>query len=230
MGRAPRRQERRNAHEPEHQDRPWEAVTSITLQHARSIVDLAAVVHNSWPRFQEREDHLFLTLVGRPGFNGQRNTIGIGDHVALAAIFPTIRRVRPGVRPPFIARTLAQSITSRSRFRRPCSPSNWTIWRWAFFQTPATVHSWKRRQQVDPDPHPISSGSDCQPMPSQRTNKMPTKQSRSAVRGRPPLGEAGCTGKWGAIPSQSSSVSRAGIRDLRVSQVGKKRMPEYTHS
>jgi hypothetical protein len=165
---------------------------------------------------------LLLTLIRWAGGDDQWNSVGIGDHVPLTAIFAAIRRVRARVVPPFTARTLAQSITSRSKFSNPCSPSNWTICPWAFLHTPAVVHSWNRRQQVDPEPHAISAGSDCQRIPSRRTKRIPTKQLRSDTRGRPPFGEDRCFGKCGAIASQSSSVRSAGIRDLHVSLTKKR--------
>ena len=67
------------------------------------------------------------------------------------------------------------------------------------------------RQQVLPEPQPISAGSDCQRSPSRRTNRMPAKAARSPTRGRPPLGAGGWGGRCGAIASQSSSVTRAGM-------------------
>jgi SAM-dependent methyltransferase len=63
----------------------------------------------------------------------------------------------------------------------------------------------RRQQEVMPDPQLISWGGISQGMPLLRTNRMPLRAARSSMRGLPPLGLGGSSGKRGSITSQSSS-------------------------
>jgi hypothetical protein len=93
-----------------------------------------------------------------------------------------------------------QSIWSASpkRFRRV-----WCNLR----QTPALCQSRRRRQQVIPEPQPISWGSISQGIPVLSTNRMPARQARSGMRGRPPLGLGFFGGSNGWMVVQSSSLT-----------------------
>jgi hypothetical protein len=75
-------------------------------------------------------------------------------------------------------------------------------------QTPARCQSRRRRQQVMPEPHPISWGSISQGMPLCKTNRMPVRALRSGTRGRPPRGLGGSGGSNGSMTSQSASERR----------------------
>lgn len=98
--------------------------------------------------------------------------------------FAAIGRVRPGVGPPFSARTEALSTTPRDQsiWSAACSAFNNT--RWIFFHTPATCQSCSRRQHDIPDPHPISLGSISHGIPLLRTYTMPVSAARSRPRER----------------------------------------------
>jgi hypothetical protein len=90
---------------------------------------------------------------------------------------------------------------------RSAPPKRSSSTRWSRFQTPASCHSLRRRQQVIPDPQPISLGSISQGMPVLSTNTMPASVARLSTRGRPPLGLGGSFGKSGSITAHSSSVT-----------------------
>src|SRR5215210_7424938 len=77
----------------------------------------------------------------------------------------------------------------------------------SFPHTPASCHSLRRRQHVMPEPQPISWGSISQGMPVLRTNRIPVRAARASMRGLPPLGLGGSSGKSGSITSHSSSVT-----------------------
>jgi hypothetical protein len=63
-----------------------------------------------------------------------------------------------------------------------------------------------RRQQVTPEPHPISWGSISQGMPLRRTKTIPVRQARSSTGGRPRLpGRARGRGSRGRTASHNSS-------------------------
>lgn len=81
---------------------------------------------------------------------------------------------------------------SRLLVRSP--KSIWSAWRslfsrmrWTLCHTPACFQSRSRRQQVMPEPQPISCGSISQGMPDMRTNRMPVKHARSGSGLRPGL-------------------------------------------
>ncbi len=76
--------------------------------------------------------------------------------------------------------------------------------------TPAPCHAFKRRQQLMPDPHPISCGKYSHGNPVLRINKIPVNVARLSKRGLPPLGLAGSGGKRGEINNHNSS-SKSGF-------------------
>jgi hypothetical protein len=75
--------------------------------------------------------------------------------------------------------------------------------------TSARCQSRRRRPHVIPEPHSSSCGSICQGMRLRRTNKMPVRQARSEIRGRPPFGRRGAVGKNGSTRSHNGSGSSA---------------------
>jgi hypothetical protein len=109
--------------------------------------------------------------------------------------------------PPFGAGTVNES--TDARLQSSCSASArrasraWCSW----CQTPARCHSRSLRQQVAPDPQPISWGNQDQGSPVRRTKMMPRSTSRLARRGRPPLGLAGAGGSKGSTIAHSSSLT-----------------------
>jgi hypothetical protein len=89
---------------------------------------------------QQRQRDLIVACIGRRGFDHQRNARRIGQHMPLTAGFRTVRWVRPGVRPPKTARTLALSTTARSRLMAPALPSWARSSACSFDQTDSWVH------------------------------------------------------------------------------------------
>src|SRR5215203_6278960 len=73
--------------------------------------------------------------------------------------------------------------------------------------TPASCHSCRRRQHVEPDPQPISLGSITQGIPALRMKTMPVSAARLGTRGLPPLGLGGSGGSSGSTISHTSSVT-----------------------
>ena len=111
----------------------------------------------------------------------KRNSIRIGDQMMFAARLPPIRRIRPGFPPPPTARMEALSTMARDQSmpsvrrnfarRTSCSLSH----------TPACCQSRRRRQQVIPDPHPISCGSISHGIPLFNTKRVPVSALRSST-------------------------------------------------
>src|SRR3712207_5137628 len=118
----------------------------------------------------------------------ERDAPSVRNNVALRARFAFIRRIGPGLLAPLLADTLAESKEARSQSIRSASPRRSKSTRCSSPHTPASCHSRKRRQQVGPDPHPISPGSISHGMPLFSTKMMPDRAARSGTRGLPPLG------------------------------------------
>jgi hypothetical protein len=95
---------------------------------------------------------------------------------------------RPGSgrswRPPN-ARTCELSIAARDQSMRSASLSLANSSSWSRCQTPASCHSRRRRQQVIPEPQPISCGRYSHGIPVCNTNKIPVNTFRSSIRLRP---------------------------------------------
>jgi hypothetical protein len=107
-----------------------------------------------------------------------------------------------------LAGTDALSRHARRQSMAPARPSRSRSTRWSRSHTPFACHSFKRRQQVLPEPQPISWGSICQGRPERSTNRMPASATRSGTRGRPPLGLGRSAGRMGSITAHRSSERR----------------------
>jgi hypothetical protein len=129
--------------------------------------------------------------------------------MALRARFAAIRRVRADGDAPFLAETLALSSAARLQSIRSAAPSRSRSARWSRSQTPACCQSRSRRQQVTPEPQPISGGSSSHGMPLLSTKRMPVRAARSGTRGRPPLGLGGSDGNSGSMMAHNSSGNRS---------------------
>jgi hypothetical protein len=151
----------------------------------------------------------------------ERNPVGVGKNMMLRPGLAAIGRVRSSFFPPRIARNDALSTIARATSSRPRRRSSVSSAAWSRFQTPARCHRTSRRQQVIPDPQPISRGNIRQGMPLRRTKRMPVRTARSGMGVRP----AYCRcrgrrfGKSGSIRFHNASSSSSGIPDrLRVGQ------------
>ena len=135
------------------------------------------------------KEHVLVGDVGRRDLDFEYDSVGVGDHMAFAAIVAPIRWVWPGVRPPKTARTEALSTTPCCGSRPPRRPRRLRS-RWCSSgQTPASVHSLNLRQQVDPETPKASRGSICHCRPVLRMKMIPRSAERSSAGGRPPLDE-----------------------------------------
>ena len=153
------------------------------------------------------QELLRVVDVGRRVDHRQRDAFPLNHNVALRALFAFVRRIRAGLSAPPGAATLEESKEAFSQSICSASPKRSKSFRCSCSHTPASCHSFKRRQQVMPEPQPISWGSISQGMPLFSTNRMPVRVARSSMRGLPPLGLAGSSGSSGSITSHSSSVT-----------------------
>lgn len=163
---------------------------------------LAGDRHNRVKQIFERPA---VVNVGCGQQESERDAAPVRDKVTLCARLAPIRRVRACRDTPFLAaidelsrQARLQSMRSAWRKRRSnsrCKPSH----------TPAACQSRSRRQQVTPEPQPISIGSISHGMPVRSTNRMPVSAARCATMGRPPFGFAATGGSKGSTIDQRSS-------------------------
>ncbi len=117
-------------------------------------------------------------------------------------------QVRARASAPFFARIAALSSEARVPSMRSvwCSLVRSTPCRRS--QTPAWCQSRSRRQQLMPQPQPISWGSISQGRPDFGTNRLPVSAARLSTGGRPPFGRGCSGGNSGFTTAHSSSETR----------------------
>src|SRR5215210_2345745 len=135
------------------------------------------------------------------------DTPSVGHSMALGALLSFIRRIHSGFCAPLLAGMEAESREARSQSIWSAFPRRPSKMRCSLSHTPASFHSLRRRQQVMPDPQPISWGSISQGMPLFRTKTMPVRAARSSMRGLPPWGFGGSGGRSASMVSHNSSVT-----------------------
>lgn len=138
-----------------------------------------------WNCFNQWKKLGNIVTISTGNCGGKRHTFSIGDYMVLTVVFASIRGVWAGFLPPKTARTDAESTIAReksilSAFRNSLSK----VWR-ILSQTPAFCQSRSLRQQVIPEPQPISFGKCSQPIPVFNTNSIPVKAARSEMALRP---------------------------------------------
>jgi len=155
----------------------------------------------------QRNSHFRIVNVGAGMLNRQRGALTVHDQMAFGALLSAIRRVWARLRPPKTARTEQESNADVDQSMASAMPNSSSRTSHIFCQTPAMCQSRNRRQHVIPLPQPISCGKYSHGVPVLSTNRIPVRQARSGVRGRPPLDLGGSGGMCGLIRSHSSSVS-----------------------
>lgn len=143
----------------------------------------------------------------------QRNALRVRDEVVLATRTTAIGWVRSSFFPAPTARIeeLSAMAREKSNWSAPRSFDSSTLC--SRSHTPRRCHSLSRRQQVIPEPHPISLGSISQGMPDLNTNKIPVTTRRLHNGFRPVYRlRRRFLGNSGSISAhKSSSISGCGI-------------------
>src|SRR5947209_6522150 len=201
---------------------PRRAVLPVAVQGLRLASRPAATPADR--RDVVHEVHRFerLVAVGPGETHGQRSALAIDEQVPFCAFFGPIRGVFAGERPPKTARKLWLSTQQCPQSIPFSCPTRWSRARSNLFQTPRRCQYRRRRQQVTPEPQPISKGSNSQGMPLRRTKTMPVRQARSSTGGRPRFpGRALWRGSSGSMASHSSSGTRGpDMTRLQASSMG----------
>ena len=159
----------------------------------------------------QRQQLGYVVAIGAGQEGRQRGAVGVSERVMLASRLAAVRGIGAGFFPrPPTARTDALSTQARdqSSWSASCNLDNSVSW--SFSHTPAACQSRSRRQQVIPEPQPISWGSISHGMPLFSTNRMPVRALRSSRGLRPGWrnrrGLAG--GSSGSTISHSSSLTK----------------------
>ena len=158
-------------------------------------------------RIYALKHHSSVVNVSPAHYYRERDAFSFDHKMALRARFAAIRRIASGFLPPFGAGTLNESTAARLQSSLSASDSRSSRAWCSLCHTPACCHSRSLRQQVEPDPQPISLGSQDQGNPVRSTKMMPRSTSRLETRGRPPLALAGSGGSSGSTTAQSSSLT-----------------------
>lgn len=103
---------------------------------------------------------------------------------------------------PFLAGAKVASAMATSQSISPSRSSFFSRRAQTFWKIPASTHSHNRLQQVGYEGN--RSGKSCHRQPARRIHRMPSRQGRGAIRGRP---KAGPSGNRSLIKLHCSSVS-----------------------
>jgi hypothetical protein len=184
----------------------------VGMQLVGSASRSAALARDGRHSIEQVLERYAVVNVGPGQQKGERDAAPIRDQMAFGARPASVGRVRTCRGTPFLAAMDELSTQARLQSMRSASRS-WRSSSWCRrCHTPAACQSRSRRQQVTPDPHPISGGSISHGMPVRSTNRMPVSAARAGTGGRPPFGLGKAGGRSGSMISHSDSDTRgAGI-------------------
>ena len=152
----------------------------VGVQFVRAAAGAAGLAADGRDGIQQVFERHAVVDVGPGQQKGEREAAPVRDNVPLRARFAPVCRVRASGLAPLFAAIEALSRHARLQSIRPAARNRRSNARRSRSHTPARCQSRSRRQQVTPDPHPISRGSISQGMPDFSTNKMPVRAVRSS--------------------------------------------------
>ncbi len=164
----------------------WLAVvTTIAKDAVRTLKRSANLTCNCWDAVDQWQQLCDIVAVGPCQLYRQRDTIGVRYQMMLRALFAAICRVWSCFRPPKTALTEAESTTARDKSICSACRNLLSKTLWILSHTPAFCQSRRRRQQVMPEPQPISTGRSSHAMPVLSTKRIPVSTSLSGTGLRP---------------------------------------------
>jgi len=189
-------------------------IAAVALDEPRPADGTTGTTADGRHGVDQREQLGDVVPIGGRQRRDERNPVRVGENMMLRPGFAAIGRVRSSFFPPRSARSDELSTTARARSswpRRRSSVSNAACSR---FQTPPRCQRTRRRQQVVPEPHPISRGSMFHGTPLRRTNRIPVRTARSGMGLRPAYWRRRERrfGRSGSIRAHSSSSTKV-MRD-----------------
>ena len=157
-------------------------VPQNTIRTLNRPADFACNCRDAVNQRQQLRD---IVTVCASQYHRKRNTIGIRYQMMFRAFFASIRGIWACFCPPKTARTEPESTTTRQKSIWSARRNLLNSTRCILSHTPAFCHSWSRRQQVIPQPQPISCGRSSQPIPVFNTNNIPVRPARLDIGLRP---------------------------------------------
>ena len=160
-------------------------VPAVALNESRFADGATGAAAQRRHRIDEGQQLRHVVPIGRGQRRDERNPARVGENMMFRPGLAAIGRVRSSFFPPRSARSDELSTTVRARSRWPRRRNSLSNAVWSRFHTPARCHRTSRRQQVVPEPHPISRGSMFQGSPLRSTNRIPVRTARSGIGARP---------------------------------------------
>jgi len=161
-------------------------VAAVSLKQLGLTLGSAALASDGRDGIHQGQQLRYVVAIGLRQDYRKGNALRIGKEVMLGAGTTAIGRVRSRFFPAPRARMEELSATAREKSMRSAwrslESSTWCN----RSHTLARCHALSRRQQVLPEPHPISRGSIFQGMPERSTNTIPVSAARSVTAGRRP--------------------------------------------
>lgn len=160
-------------------------VSAIGIDGSRFLRRPTANATDGWNRVNERQQLCDVMAIGTGQDDRERHPVCVGRDMVLGPRSRAIDGAWPGFWPAPIARTEDESRITRERSIWPTARSSARSSSCSQSQTPACCQSRNRRQQVTPEPQPISAGRSRQRNPVRNTNTMPLNAARSGTGLRP---------------------------------------------
>jgi hypothetical protein len=204
-------------------------IAAVALHQARLAHRPTRAAAQGGNTVDQRQQLRHVVPVRRREARDDRNPVGVGKNMMFRPGLTAIGRVRSSFFPPRSARSDALSTTARARSSRPRRRNSVSKARWSRFHTPARCHRTSRRQQVLPDPQPISCGSIFHGMPLRSTKRIPVSTARSGIGFRPAYWRwrGRRLGKRGSIRVHKSSSMSAWLIPDRLA-VGQATVPSHS--
>lgn len=148
-------------------------VGAVTLNTVGTLPGASAFARYWRDGNDQRNELGYIMGIGRRERRRERDAPGIADEVVLAARFAPVGGIGTGFFPPCMARTDELSTTARDHSICEAACNRVSNTRCTSAHTPTRCHAPRRRQQLTPEPQPISSGSAFHGMPVRSTNRIP---------------------------------------------------------
>lgn len=182
---APLCQNRRDAQSAQRPAVGAGVVGAVALDTIGALSGAPASARKRRDRSDERNELGYIMGIGRRERRRERDAPCVADKVVLAARFAPVSGIGAGFFPPCRARTEELSTTVRDHSICSAACNRVSNTRCSLAHTPARCHATKRRQQLTPEPQPISSGSAVHGMPVRSTNRIPVSACRWGMGLRP---------------------------------------------
>jgi len=160
-------------------------VSAISIDDLGLLQRAASNAADRWNRVDQRQQLRDVMPIGTGQNNREWHPVCVGRDMVLRTGPRTIYGVRPSFWPAPIARTEDESTITRDKSIWPAARNSASSSSCNRSHTPASCQSRRRRQQVTPEPQPISAGGSRQRSPVRNTNTMPLNAARSGTGLRP---------------------------------------------